>query len=74
MSLTHGPTFDIERYRTRLLRSFLVMPPPRPYGPCSPPGDLRRRRDPGAIVCLTDAVTLRASAHLLSLPPTPPRV
>ena len=68
MSLTHGPTFDIERYRTRLLRGFLVM------GPRSPPPPPLPQDPPGATLCLIDAVTLRAPAHPVSLLPTPPRV
>uniref|UniRef100_A0A8C0S5K6 Protein amnionless n=2 Tax=Canis lupus familiaris TaxID=9615 RepID=A0A8C0S5K6_CANLF len=36
VSLTHGPTFDIERYRARLLRAFLA----KPSGSC--------RRQPGS--------------------------
>ncbi len=51
MSLTHGPTFDIERYRARLLRAFLVTGPrPRPR-PAPPRGARLFRggaRDPTA--------------------------
>lgn len=62
MSLTHGPTFDIERYRARLLQAFLVMGPRASTLALSPPAptrDLLPRRDPGAPLRLIDAVTLR---------------
>ncbi|XP_047717602.1 protein amnionless isoform X2 [Prionailurus viverrinus] len=70
VSLAHGPNFDIERYRTRLLRGFLVM------GPRSirPPSQPLPHDPPRATFCLIDAVTLRAPAHAVSLLPTPPRV
>lgn len=79
VSLTHGPTFDLERYRERLLQTFLVMGPRPPPSPCHPPPPppppgTSPRRDPGAPLCLTDAVTLRASGHHSSLWPGPPQV
>ncbi|KAM8948860.1 protein amnionless isoform 2-T2 [Lycaon pictus] len=61
VSLTHGPTFDIERYRARLLRAFLVTGPrPRPAPP--PRGPPLPRRPPGPHCPPTQSLT----AHLPS--------
>lgn len=41
MLLTHGPAFDLDRYRARLLDSFLALvmrpPPTQPLQPLQPP-------------------------------------
>lgn len=62
MSLTHGPAFDLERYRSRLLHTFLVTGP-RPL-----------RRDRGPPIHPSDAFPPRPPALRSSLRPTCPLV
>ncbi|XP_060151302.1 protein amnionless isoform X6 [Globicephala melas] len=67
VSLTHGPAFDLQRYRARLLHAFLalVMGPRPDRGPCpsaAPVWDHPLRRNPRApLRLLTEASTLRLS-------------
>ena len=67
VSLTHGPTFDLEQYRARLLHDFLTLvlgprPCPGPTPPC-PRSGAPPVRDAEAPLC-------RSPGHRVSIPAT----
>lgn len=74
VSLSHGPDFDLERFRARLLHDFLTLvmgprPNPGPHHLCSPrlgPPPPQGPRDPLSL--LSDASTLN---RLTPSPPSP---